>query len=584
MVTLARAFEGSPRSDESFDVVVIGAGITGVNVARELTVAGASVLLVDKGDLGGGTSSATTKYLHGGIRYLEQREFGVVRESLRERRIYSLAAPHLVSPTRFLMPAWRWSKPPVWLLGAGVGAYSALSYDKNWKVPEHLRTPRSRWLSKKQVLRSVPWLLGEQLQGAFAYHDVLNIHPERLLLALAADAHARGAHIANHTKAIGFSVEAASDGTVTVTGVELRDELTGAVRHVRAALVINAAGPWMDLVLAELGASADRLRVGVQRSKGVHLLTRALGGTDAVLARAPSGHHVVVSPWMGSTYIGPTDTPMDANPDDVTADETDQELILDTVNATIGPAESRLAEADIESVSVGIRPLVVNTGRSSYTASRRHEFYDHRQTGVAGMWSIGGGKWTTARALGEDLVDVLRAEPLLAGRLGAKAERHSPTRTMPVFGSFGWASDPEPFFIAAEHAVPTAVVPSATRRHLARLYGVEYAKVLALAAANPALATPLSARPGCLDIAAQVVHAITDESARTLADVLHRRLVLGTLGGLTRDEVDGVATVLADHRLIDELALREQVALEHRRIDAFEAIRRRQTDIRVRRP
>ncbi len=527
--------------DEAYDVVVIGGGITGVNVARELAGRGVGVLLVDKGDVGHGTSSATTKYIHGGIRYLESYEFAVVRESLRERRFLTLAAPHLISQRRFLMPAWSWSKPPATLIGAGVGLYTALGFDRNRDVPERYETPLPRWLSKKRLLAAVPWLDPSGLRGAFAYHDTLNIHPERLLLALVNSAVASGARVLTYVEAIGFVTEPVGDGgDVEVTGVELTDRLGGGHHVVRAKAVVNAGGPWMDVVLRALGRD---LGVGVRRSKGVHLLTTPIGGTageDTVFARARDGRHVIVSPWEGHHFIGPTDTPVDTDPDETRAVADDVAEILGTVNDTIGDPQRRLTVDDVRHVTVGIRPLIVEQGKDSYATSRRHELYDHRKSGVHRLWSIGGGKWTTGRALGVETAEALLESDALDG----VAHHPFDSRRVGVVNGFGWAVDPEPFLEASVRGRAELPLDEATRDHLARLYGTDADRVLDLIGADPRLAEPVTARPGCRDIKAQALFAVTDEGAQTLADVVDRRLVLGTLGQVRGDELATVAEVI----------------------------------------
>lgn len=530
------------RLGEPFDLVVVGAGITGVMVAREAAWRGLSTLVVDQGDFGAGTSAATTKYLHGGIRYLETYEFGVVRESLRERRLLALSAPHLVRQTRFIMPAWRWSKPPAALIGAGVGLYTALAWDRNRETPPSLRIPLPRWLSRRHLLEAVPWLNPDELQGAFAYHDTLNLHPERLLLAFVGSAVQAGAVALNHMAAVGFVTETRAAGGLRVTGVELQDRLSGQQHTVSARAVVNAAGPWMDVVLQRLGAP---LGVRVNRSRGVHLLTRPLGGRgvvrDAVFARAPNGRHVIVSPWMDRSFIGPTDTPEPAHPDDVQALAVDVDELLDTVNSTVGSVEDRLTLDDVETVTVGIRPLIVQEGRDSYHTSRRHELYDHTASGVEGLWSIGGGKWTTARSLGEDVLDTLARSPLLGDVVARRRAR--PTRRLTAADAFGWSADAAPFLEALAAGEGPCALGRRQREHLGRLYGTAAVDVMDLAAADPALAEPLSTHPDRLDVAAQVVHAVTAEAAHTLADVIDRRLVLGTLGRVTLDEIAAVARV-----------------------------------------
>ena len=573
------------RLSETFDVAVIGGGITGVCVAREAASRGLRVALVDRGDFGAGTSSATTKFIHGGIRYLEQYDVAVVRESLRERRILALGAPHLVQQTQFVMPAWRWSKPATPLLGAGVALYHTLSFDRNRQAPPSLRIPTPRWLSRNDLLARVPWLDAEELQGGFAYHDTLNVHPERLLLAYARSASAAGAVLVNHCEAVGFVADHEGDALI-VRGVDVVDRLDGSEHRVRASVVVNAAGPWIDEVLRPLGR---RLGVGVERSKGAHVLTRPLGRggvTDAVLARARSGRHVIVSPWMGKSFIGPTDTPM-APGDPVTCDPEDVEQILDTVNSTIGPDEEKLTFDDVELTTVGVRPLIkIDTETDAaeettddpaddvsfadtYSASRRHELYHHADRGVVNVWTIGGGKWTTARATAEDMVDSLFLNELSEAR-----ERSFGSRTAPAHGTFSWAEDAEPFLVSAASELVAAGVPERAAGIVVRAYGTDYRRIVDLISIDPTLARPIV---GIDEIAAQIVVAVVDESARTLADVIDRRLIAGTTGRIDDQTLADVGRVMAPLLgwTSDELEANVDRERRHRlAIDAHWRIRR----------
>lgn len=523
-------------AEQAFDLAIIGGGITGVQVAREAAGRGARVVLVEKDDFGAGTSSSTSKLIHGGIRYLEQAQFGVVRESLRERRVVALGAPHLVEQRRFIMPGWRWSKPSTAVLGAGVGLYSALAFDRNRGAPASLHIPMPRWISKRAVTRAVPWLDETDLQGAWVYHDTMNIFPERLLLAYAMSAAANGAIMLNHVRATGFVL----DGD-TVRGIDVIDTLTGERGRLAATTVVNAAGPWADLVLSSLPRD---LGVTMVRSKGVHLLTRPIGGIarrDTVFARARSGRHVIVSPWQGFDFIGPTDTEIADTPDGAQVESSDVAELLGTLNETLAREVPPMTIDDVVDTTVGVRPLIVDPGRSSYTASRRHEIFDHAHGGVRNLWSIGGGKWTTGRATAAEMVAALTASPALA----ALRTRAYDSRVDPVWSAFAWAADPQPFL---EHAIedrPELPLDPEIRIHLARLYGTDYHRVFDVVAADPTLAARISNRAGCLDIAAQVVVAVVDEAALTLADIIDRRLVLGTLGPVTTDEMRRVAHVAA---------------------------------------
>jgi glycerol-3-phosphate dehydrogenase len=564
------------RLGEPFDVVVVGGGITGVCVAREAASRGLRVALLERSDFGSGTSSATTKFIHGGIRYLEQYDVAVVRESLRERRILALGAPHLVEQTQFIMPAWRWSKPPTPLLGAGVALYHTLSFDRNRSAPPSLRIPTPRWLSRNELLTRVPWLDPESLQGGFAYHDTLNVHPERLLLAYARSAAAAGAVLVNHCEVTGFRSDIDGD-TVIVRGVDVVDRLDGRTYRVDASVVVNAAGPWIEEVLGSIGR---RLGVGVDRSKGVHVLTRPLGGgsvKDAVFARARSGRHVIVSPWMGKSFIGPTDTAMSVD-DPVTCDPEDVEQILDTVNSTMSPTEVALTFDDVELTTVGVRPLIkVDDERSevaqssdTYSASRRHELHHHIDRGVANLWTIAGGKWTTARATAEDMVD-----ELFVHELSHERERSFGSRTAPAHGTFAWAEDAEPFLLEASAELIEAGVPEKSAEIVVRAHGTDYRRILDLVTVDPRLASPI---PGTDEIEAQVIVAVVDEAARTLADVIDRRLISGTTARVAEPTLRAVARVAAPLLGWSEAVVESEVDRERRRREVID------THWRTRRP
>ncbi len=549
------------EAEQEFDLIIIGGGITGISVAREAASRGLKTVLLERGDFGSGTSAATTKYIHGGIRYLEQYDVAVVRESLRERRILALGAPHLVEQTRFIMPAWRWSKPPTALIGAGVLLYDTLAFDRNLRAPDSLRIPHPRWLSRSKLLAAVPWLDQSGLQGGFAYHDTLNVHPERLLLAYAKSATAAGAVLLNHTRVNSFV--STSSERLHIEGVRATDVLSGQEIVIRGKVVVNAAGPWIDKVLETLGKGTG---VGVDRSKGVHVLTRPLGGpgrvTDAVFARAQSGRHVIVSPWMGKSFIGPTDTPIESDESGVVVDPDDVTLILDTVNSTMAASEPQLTTDDVEMTTVGVRPLIRETANDddaqdagTYSASRAHELYHHADHGVDNLWSIGGGKWTTGRATAEEMVD-----ELLKNELKMVRSRPFDSRSSAAGGAFAWAEDAEPFITEAAMAMNEHGIPVHLGEHIARLYGTEWVRIDAIVQQNPEFARQLS--PQCNDIEAQIVFAVTEEGARTLSDIVDRRLVIGTIGSVSREVLERVASIAGPLLGWDELAIQDAIRHE----------------------
>lgn len=573
--------------DRRYDVVVIGAGITGIQSALELAARGRSVLVLDKSDLGAGTSSATTKYIHGGLRYLEQRDVATVAESIRERRRLALAAPHLVVPRRFLLPIWDWTTPRRAVIAAGLAAYELLALGRNRGLPPASRVDRATWLSAERTRAAAPWLRTEGLTGAFAYYDMLNIHPERLLLAIARTAVDRGARIVTHAGVTRILTEPA-DGGVRVTGVVVADEPSGREVTVRASVVVNAAGPWADTALGEL---APRVGLRVKRAKGIHLLTRALGGSDAVFTRTRSGRHVVVSPWQGMSFIGPTDTVVSEGADDVRVTEDD----IDGLLRSVGDISTDVPGPDeIHGATVGVRPLIADGQADSYTTSRGHRLHDHRGSGVHGLLSVTGGKWTTGRQVGEDVAEAVgrmagaagTAEPAAGAgdatdrRAGAPAAARATRGSLPAL--HGSLPEEDRVRLVAVLAA-RGIVDAETAAHLVRLYGADAAAVLELAATDPALARRADDGPGRLDILAQAVYAVTAEGALTLADVLHRRLVIGTLGRVGTDAARRVADAVAPLLGWDATRIDAEIAREHARTQAFDEVvgawaRRRATE------
>lgn len=522
------------RLDERFDVTVVGGGISGVSIAREAAGRGLKVCLLEKRDFGAGTSSNTSKLLHGGLRYLQTLELGIVRESLRERKIFGCAAPHLVEPRRHVLPVYDWSRPGRAVLVAGLKIYDALAAGKNQGVAPPFRTPASSWLGPAELRAAAPCLDPTGLEGGVAFYDFLNVHPERLLLAFVKAAVRDGAVALNHAEVHGIRVSGGR-GPAWVEGVEVRDALTGDEHFVRSKVVVNAAGPWVDLVLRGLGR-LDHVRV--RRAKGIHLLTDPLDLSVGLFARGKSGRHLAISPWQGLSLLGPTDTAYEGHPDDLRPLAEDVDELLATANELL---REPLAEASIRAVCVGTRPLVDLDTASTVRASRRSEIFDHRPDGVGSLYSVAGGKWTTSRHLGEQVLETL----LRDGALGGVRTRHYDSSKLPLFGSPGFAVDPAPAFAEARRRAAAQGLAPDVGEHLFRLYGTEHERLLALCAEAPRLAERVSLRPGRLDLLAQVAFAARHESACTLSDLLDRRLVLGTMGLPTDDELARVAACAA---------------------------------------
>ncbi|MBU3704110.1 MAG: hypothetical protein FGM42_07030 [Ilumatobacteraceae bacterium] len=261
---------------------------------------------------------------------------------------------------------------------------------------------------------------------------------------------------------------------------------------------------------------------------------------------------MIVSPWMGKSFIGPTDTPI--GDEEIRADRDDVRSILDTVNSTMGRSERPLTEDDVELTTVGVRPLIKAPGaEGTYTASRRHELYHHADLGVDNVWTIGGGKWTTARATAEEMVDELFAHELKSLR-----EVKTTSRRGAAFGSFAWARDAGPYLADAGRELVDAGLTTRSAELIARLYGTEYVDILHLVREDPRLAESLPSG----DVAAQVVFAVANEGARTLSDIIDRRLVLGTIGRVDKPHLESVARIAAPLLGWDVERAEREVAVE----------------------
>lgn len=490
-------------SAQAHDIIIVGGGVTGACIARDAALRGLSVVLLEKQDFSHATSAASSKLIHGGLRYLKNFEVRLIRESLRERRMWLRTAPHLVYPLAMLLPVYRGHRESLPLLRAGLTIYDLLAFDRRWLGDPDQRLPGHRVLRAAAALELQPDLPAADLAGALTYHDCQMFSPERLALECLLSAASAGARLFNYTEVVELLREAD-----TVVGVRARD-LSGAAFEVRASLVINAAGPWADLVLGDTESAQKLLR-----SKGVHIITRSLTAGHA-LAIASDGGHFFVLPWRGHSIIGTTDEAYDGAPDDFRVTEADIAGLLATVNKHLPSAQ--LGRDDVLHFYGGMRPLV-DDGASTYDASRRSEVCDHAALGgPKGLLSAVGGKWTTSRHLAEQVVD------LALRKLGRKRVACS-TAVTPLPG--GAIGNFRAFVGAAIRRHPGR--DAALVEHLARNYGGRMGEVLRFADADATLARPLA--EGLPEIGAQVVHAVRAEMAVALGDVVLRRTGLGTLG------------------------------------------------------
>ena len=487
---VSRASRLARLSAESFDVLVIGGGINGAGIARDAALRGLRVALVERGDFGSGTSSRSSRLVHGGVRYLEHGHLRLVFESSRERRTLLRIAPHLVRPLRFTWPVYRGARVPRWKLSAGLFLYDALSVFRNVK--------NYRGLDAKEVVALEPSVRREDLLGGAEYYDAAT-DDTRLTLANIAAAEERGSAVVNYASV----VRLVKDGG-RVSGAVVRDMLGDAEITVRATVVVNATGPWTDSIRS---LDANETRHAVRATKGVHIaVPRERLATHAALTLlSPTDGRVMFAlPSTATTIIGTTDTPTDEKPDEVRASPADVEYLLAAANLFFPAAH--LTTTDVVAAWAGIRPLIASgfTGDPA-SASREHRI-DQSATGLI---SISGGKLTTYRAMSAQVVDVVEKA------LGRVPSRSTTDREQLPGGDVRSLDEA---LRAAELEVGDAVVA----RRLVEAHGSRWRDVARLTSEEPALARRIVRELPYL--LAEVVYAVDVEMAETLGDVLIRRL------------------------------------------------------------
>ncbi|HEV7562246.1 MAG TPA: glycerol-3-phosphate dehydrogenase/oxidase [Solirubrobacterales bacterium] len=518
---------------EEFDIVVIGGGATGSGSALDAASRGLSVALLEARDYAAGTSSRSSKLIHGGLRYLEQKDFGLVREALGERGLLlKKLAPHLVHPVPFLFPLeQRWETP---YIGAGMILYDTLGGG-------HQGVPRHRHLSKRKAMRIAPALRDDAMIGAFQYYDA-QVDDARHTMTLARTAAHYGAAVANNIAVVGFLREGER-----VTGVVARDAHSGEEIKVRAKQVINCTGVWTDDIQNMVG---ERGKFHVRASKGVHLLIprdRLQLDTGLILRTEKSVLFVI--PWGRHWIVGTTDTDWELDRAHPAASRSDIDYIFERVNKVL---REPLTHEDVEGVYAGLRPLLSHESESTSKLSREHTV----AVPVPGLVAIAGGKYTTYRVMAKDAVDA-------AARSMEMRVPPSITHETPLIGADGYfALRNRKEALAAETGLHPARI-----EHLLNRFGSRIFELTAAIAEDPELAKPL---PGADDyLAAEVRHAVTHEGAQHLEDVLTRRTRISIEAwdrGL--ESAEPAARLMADALGWDQDTVAREVDIYRRRVAA----------------
>jgi glycerol-3-phosphate dehydrogenase len=539
MITRADALAALDR--DVFDIVVVGGGITGAGVAFDAATRGSSVALVEQADIASGTSSRSSKLVHGGLRYLQNFDLGLVREALLERQLMVALAPHLVKPLPLVVPAFDGARLDR-MVGVGLNLYDVMSVDRirrrrgrdgdgestSWSPDRH------RIIPGEEVLELLPALAGREPTSGYLFYDC-QTDDARLVMTVLAEAERFGAVCAN-----GCEVTELVEEEGRACGVRVHDTLGGEDFTVRAATVVNATGVWADrLRPEELHDEAEVPRIRPSRGTHITLSHKDLPLIAGAIVPAGGGRSIFARPWLGSTLIGTTDNDFDTEDlDHINPAEEDVEYLLEATNAFFGAS---LSAADLTGAYAGVRPLI-STGdpKKSVDISRKAELYETS----SGMVTITGGKLTTWRRMAKMTVD----------RIVEREARNAPCRTHEI--PLGQA-------IEADELPRVEGVREDAYAMLASRYGHSAHDVLAVAAERGALAQPI-VDDGPPDLLAEAVYAARNEQARSVGDVLLRRTRLGLLaaGKLTRepDAAERVARAMAPDLGWDEQRVAAEAA------------------------
>ena len=476
-------------ADEDFDVLVIGGGINGVGVALDAATRGLNVALIESNDFASGTSSRSSKLIHGGLRYLEQYDFKLVREALHERELMvSTTAPHLVKPVAFLYPLHEKVKERTYV-GAGLALYDALRGFKR-ALPGH------KHLSQKTVAEIAPSIRTDVITGAIRYFDA-QVDDARHTMLIARTAKRHGAVILTRAR-----VESLTRKGKRITGAVVRDLNSKKKITVSSAAVIMCAGVWSDQMHKDFGITPG---YEVKMSKGAHIVLPgdAIEAHEGIIIKTAVSVLFII-PWKDQWMVGTTDTEFSGDPAEPLADRSDVQYIIDQANQILQP---RISADQVIGVFAGLRPLVANKAVTDTTKISREHTVDRP---VPGFVSLAGGKYTTYRVMAKDAVDMATNDI-------TKLTNESITEKLPIVGADGyWALVQQVEQLANQYQLKTETI-----NHLLNRYGSELSEVVALIEADRKLAAPITKNLPYLK--AEIVYAAIAEGAQSVADVLERR-------------------------------------------------------------
>ena len=488
----------------TYDVLVVGGGIYGLAVARDAALRGLSVALIERDDFGGANSFNHARTIHGGLRYLQTLDIARSRESIAERRTLARIAPHALNLLPFAVPLQRSLAKGRLAMRAGFLLDRALARGRNEGVAPSLRLPAGRVLSRSEAIERFPGMRRQGLTGAALFYDYVTTEADRLTFSWALSAASAGAVLANYVEAL----SALRDGR-RVAGMRARDRHSGAELSIAARLTVNAAAGGIEQLLAPLG-----LATGVPLLKAMNLVTSREAGEEAIAGRSSSGRNLFLVPWRGRALFGTWESAQPCRPDDTGVTSAEVAAFIAELNDAFPGLD--LTSADVTLVHRGLVPAA-RTSTGGLTLEKHEQVHDHAASGVEGIVSVQGAKYTTARAVAERVTD------LIFSKLQKPSAPCRTTEALPG-GTIGEPVDA----LGRARVEYDALLPSDALPHLIAAYGSEFMNVANLAAERSEWSARVS--DGSPVIGAELVWAVRHEMALTLEDAVVRRTPLGALG------------------------------------------------------
>ena len=527
-------------ANNEYDVLIVGAGIYGATAAWDAALRGLSVALIDKGDFGGATSANSLKIVHGGLRYLQTLDVERMRESIRERRILMHIAPHLVHPLHCVMPTYGHMMKSKTIMRMGMLMNDIISFDRNHRLDPQKRIPMGRIISKRECLRLIPGINGAGVTGGAFWTDAQMHSSDRLLLSFVMSAVKAGAQAVNYTEAVEFLRK-----NNRIIGVHVKDVFTGESTDIRARVIVNAAGGWVDHVLKPMSDSSSRVRLSTAMNLVINrrVLPECAAGIhvpfefDRKDGSTYHGNRVLfMTPWNRFTLVGTYHLPYDAHPDDLHVTEDEIQTFLAEINR--GYPRDPIKREEVSFFHKGFLPMDgVNEKTGEVKLTKHSHVYDHAKAdGIEGLISMAGVKYTTARDVSEKAVN------LVFKKLGRKPPKPKSRSSRLVGGEIDRFED----FIAEAESNPPDGVNARVVRHLVYHYGSEYRRILAYGEENPKWMEIL---PGSSEVVgAEIIHAVREEMAQTLADVVVRRTGMGSGGHPGKTALETCARIMAKEK------------------------------------